>query len=838
VALRIVRAEGEHGVVRPLRLWHSGRHAEALAALVGAESGADSDELAELVELALAHDLEHATRIGEALLTWEDQAAAYRLLKRACERLLDDLKPLGAADWMRSAVAIVQLGLPWLSRQPHEPVLLNYVGVAIYGLNEPALAVRLFESVQRLDPTTENVRGNLAAARGRLRKRVRMTLRSSVAIAVRALRPSIERVAARTRTQPAAGNVSLCMIVRDEEEMLAACLESCREAVSEMIVVDTGSTDRTVEIAESFGARVLHFEWTGSFAEARNVGIDAARGDWILWLDADEQLEPGDAARLAALTREPWREAHWIVETNYTGQNEAGTASQHMALRFWRNRPQYRFSRAIHEQIRNSMPYDLTERFGPPTLRIRHYGYLKNRIDERDKHQRNLELLHGELEANPRAAFTHFNIGTEYVGMDDLASARRHFEQGLELLREEHAWWELGYAPILVSRLAGVRRLTGDLAASEALADELLGHFPAFTDLVFERGLVAQDRGDLEQAAVLFERCLEMGDAPPRFSGVVGRGSFLALGALALLATNRGLPDEAVRWFERSLEAHHEYLAAGLDLTALLLAQPDADPDAVLERLDAFPHDELTWYLFLGTAFYERGHAEHAERLLRRCLAIGGGHAAARVGLLEALVTQRRYDEVEAEIGDLAEGTPPFVAAQRLRTLAATLRGDRENAEAALVALADGGADTDEVAMLRAVVAAVLDGASPPPLSRRSALRALELLNGLARLGEFTAFERVTPVAEQAIGDPHESALLIGELFLARGFYRLAGDAALRAIELGGQDARALGLLGKSAVAEGMFEDAVPVLEAALELDPGQGALAGLLEQVRDRIAA
>ncbi len=578
--------------------------------------------------------------------------------------------------------------------------------------------------------------------------------------------------------------------------------------------------------------------WTGSFADARNIGIEAATGDWILWLDADEQLEPGDDVRLAELTRQPWREAHWLVETNYTGQQEAGTASQHLALRLWRNRPAYRFSGAIHEQIRNSMAYDLTERFGPPALRIRHYGYLKARIDERDKHQRNLELLQGELEANPRAPFTHFNIGTEYVGMDDLGAARRHYEQGLALLREEHAWWELGYAPILVSRLCGVRRMTGDLEGCDALAEEVLAHFPAFTDLVFERALAAQDRGDLEGAASLFMRCLEMGNAPPRFSGVVGRGSFLALGALALVSNTLGLPEQAAGWFERSLELYPEYLAAGLDLASLLLAQPDADPDAVLERLEAFSHDELTWYLFLGTAFYERGHAEHAERLLRRCLAIGEGHPAARVGLLEALVTQRRYAEVEAEIGELAAGTPAFVAVQRLRMLAATLAGDRAPATAALAALAEGGGDAAEIDMLRAVIDVVLDGTPPPALSRRSAQRALEVLHALARLGEFEAFERVTLVVEHAVGDRREATVLIGELFLLRGFYRLAADAALRAIELGGQDARTLGLLGKSAVAEGLFEDAIPVLEAALALDPAQGSIAGLLDSVRERIAA
>ncbi len=833
MALRIVRAEGEETAVRPLRLWYTGRHSEALEALVGAAGSEHVDELGQLIDLALTQDLRHATRIGEALVTWEDEAAAYRVLKRTSERLIDDLKALGAAAWMASAVALVELSTPWLVRQPLEPVILNYVGVALHGLNEPALAIRLFEAVVRLDPTTENVRGNIAAARRRIKHPVRVPLRSSLAVALRTLRPTLERVAARARIRPAAGSISLCMIVRDEEEMLAACLESCREAVSEMIVVDTGSSDRTVEIAESFGARVLHFPWTGNFSDARNAGIDEATGDWILWLDADEQLEPGDAPRLAELTREPWREAHWLVETNYTGQNEGGTASQHLALRLFRNRPGYRFSLAIHEQIRNSMPYDLTERFGQPTLRIRHYGYLKDRIDDRDKHARNLELLHGELETNPRSSFTHFNIATEHVGLDDLASARRHYEQGLELLREEHAWWELGYAPILVSRLCGVRRLMGDLDGSDALADELLGHFPAFTDLVFEKGLVAQDRGDLDGAHDLFERCLQMGDAPPRYAGVMGRGSFLALGALALLATKRGRTDEAIAWFERSLETHPEYLAAGLDLAAMLLSDPTADPDAVLARLDAFPHEELTWYLFLGTAFYERGHAVHAEQLMRRALSIGEGHPAARVGLLEALVTQRRYDDVELESAGLAEGTPAFLASQRLRMLAAMLRGDRASAEAALDALGSGGGDPFEVDMLRAALDSVLDQTPPPALSRLAGQRALQLLHALARLEEFVAFERVAPVVEQSVGDRREATILIGEIFLMRGFYQLAADYALKAIELGGQDARTLRLLGKSAVAEGLFEDAIAVLEAALALDPTETTVATLLEQVR-----
>ena len=85
------------------------------------------------------------------------------------------------------------------------------------------------------------------------------------------------------------------MIVKDEEEMLPRCLDAIHDVVDEMIIVDTGSSDSTVAIAESFGATVLHHEWTGDFAEARNVSLDAATGDWFIYLDADEVLVREDA---------------------------------------------------------------------------------------------------------------------------------------------------------------------------------------------------------------------------------------------------------------------------------------------------------------------------------------------------------------------------------------------------------------------------------------------------------------------------------------------------------------------------------------------------------------
>ena len=327
--------------------------------------------------------------------------------------------------------------LPYLEARPWEPVLLNYLGVALFGANEPKLAVEVLRAAERLDPAVENLQGNLAAARSRAARPVNLPLPPGARARLKAVEGRLRVVAKRTATLPAPGRISFCMIVRDEEEMLPDCLASVRDGVDELIVVDTGSTDRTVEIAESFGATVLHVPWTGDFSAPRNAGFDAATGDWILWLDADERLEEGDAERLHELTRKVWREAFWLTETNFTGQDEVGTAATHLALRLLRNRPAYRFTGTIHEQLRSQMPIDLAERFTFCDLRIRHYGYLKARIEERDKNRRNLELLERELAGDPRNPFTLFNIGTEYVSLGDHDRARDHLERSYAELSQE-----------------------------------------------------------------------------------------------------------------------------------------------------------------------------------------------------------------------------------------------------------------------------------------------------------------------------------------------------------------------------------------------------------------
>ena len=835
MALRIVRATEDQSVQRPIRLWFAGRKDDAIAALAAPDAATYADDAGELIRLALAADVGNAARLGRGLTAWTDATPAYRTLRATVEALIDE-SASGPGRWAPSGVALLELVRPWLELHPAEPVLLNYVGVALYGLNEAALALPVLNAAQRLDGALENIGGNIAAARARIKRPVTMPIGPRETRALKALRPFLKDLVPRTGATRSDVRISLCMIVRDEEEMLPDCLASCAAGVDELVIVDTGSSDRTIAIAEEYGARVLHFPWNGSFSDARNHGIDAATGTHILWLDADERLEDGDAERLRELAAKPYREAHWLVETNFTGQDEVGTAANHLALRLWVNRPAYRFSGAIHEQIRISMPVDLGERFAISSLRIRHYGYLKSRMDERNKHERNLKLLEVELARNPASAFTHFNIGTEFVAMADPTRASAHLEESFRLLQREEGWHEIAYATLLATRLVGIRRQLGDLDGADRLAAQLLQRYPAFTDLVFERGLVARERGQHAAAVEHFKTCLEMGDAPARYAGMVGRGSFLALAALAAVAADTGDEAVAVAHLTESLDRYPGYLPAGLDLADRMLAAEDADPDRVLARLEQSGNDQATWWMFLGTAFYERGHAVTAERLFRRALERASNLPAATVGLLEALLTQHRYAEVEDEVRALPTGTPAFFAAQRLRILALALVGDVERGASEAERFREGGGDPDEAALLHAL--AGLSGDAAPRLGQASAPFALQMLDSLARLEEYEAFERLLPIATASIGDARVAALSVAELFLARGFFRLAADHAMRALDLGGPEPRALATLGKAAVAEGLFEDALPVLEASLELDPAQPAVQTLLAGLRARIAA
>lgn len=217
--------------------------------------------------------------------------------------------------------------------------------------------------------------------------------------------------------------LSLCLIVKNEETFLPECLSFAGGVADEIIIVDTGSTDRTVEIAERHGARVIHHGWNDHFAEARNVSLNAATMDFILVLDADERLAPGTAQYIRELmAAEPANAPPTIylplIENIDAQGRPLGT--DYMP-RMWRRRPEMVFTGRIHERVGAGvanlrMAYE--DRF-----RIIHLGYDPEIAEAKGKRARNRALLQKDLTERPDDPVTRYYLAKEHyaVGEDEAA---------------------------------------------------------------------------------------------------------------------------------------------------------------------------------------------------------------------------------------------------------------------------------------------------------------------------------------------------------------------------------------------------------------------------------
>jgi tetratricopeptide (TPR) repeat protein len=696
-------------------------------------------------------------------------------------------------------IATAAAALDILLEDAREPVVLNAAGVAFYELGALQAAEELFVAARRLDPELAHVERNIVECKRRRRKGIR-TLPQAAA-AVRGLQPKLDRVTA--AAEPAKGmTLSLCMIVKDEEAMLGRCLEAVRPAVDEIVVVDTGSADATVQIAESFGARVLHHAWDGDFSAARNASFDAATGDWIMYLDADEVLVADDVQRLRALAGRTWREAFYLVETNHTGDLEDGTAITHDALRVFRNRPEYRFEGRIHEQIAHRLPSYVPERMERTTVRVEHYGYLGAVRGAKDKVNRNLELLERQVAEGVDTPFLHFNLGSEYLSIGDAGRALPSFTRAWKTIAGDERIGRYGFAPALGERYVKSLRMVGRFDDVATAGDEVLAAFPGFTDIVLEQGLAAGAAGDLDRAETLLRRCIEMGDGPSRYSAAVGCGTYRALVPLAEVLRRRGSLEEAEATLRASLEEHPGFLGAVEPYASALLRRgvPAAEVVATVHALvaDATPGVRF----LLAVALSEAGAPAEAEAELRALLAAQPGNAQARVALAETLLVQGRLADAATEAAQVDPSAPCADAAQRTELFARLAEG-ADATPATATALPEA-----ERAVFAAWQASRSGATVATALPADAAAPVLSLLDALARLEAYDAFADLVVVLERVAIPERDRRQALAELYLCHGYVDLAGEEWLAICERHGADERSLRGLAAVAAARGMPEDA------------------------------
>jgi glycosyltransferase involved in cell wall biosynthesis len=232
----------------------------------------------------------------------------------------------------------------------------------------------------------------------------------------------------RTSRESGTPSLSLCMIVKNEAVRLKECLEPLQSLVEEIVVVDTGSTDDTREIARVMGAKVFEFPWIGDFSAARNESIRRATGQYILWLDADDRMDPEEIAKLremkaGLLLNRP--KAYYLLIKSSSPVD--GGESSFYQLRLFPNRPGVRFAGRIHEQVNFSL-----QRLGIPfenlAIQIRHTGY-EDLSALKGKCERNWSILEAELKQDPQNPILIFNAARTLAGMN-------RYREGIDYLHK------------------------------------------------------------------------------------------------------------------------------------------------------------------------------------------------------------------------------------------------------------------------------------------------------------------------------------------------------------------------------------------------------------------
>lgn len=223
------------------------------------------------------------------------------------------------------------------------------------------------------------------------------------------------------------------MIAKNEENDLSRCLESVNGLVNEIIIVDTGSSDRTIAIAQQYGTKVISIDWPGDFAQARNISLKNAACEWILVLDADEYFDESSSRKFNEVLTKTRAIGLQLCVRNLQPSGELVKYQDNYITRIFRNLPGIQYEGVIHESVLPSIEEKggMTER---AELIIFHSGYMRKNVQGSiSRIERNLELLLKMQAANPPNAYVQYQLGKTYKQQGDYSGAKSFFEKALEL---------------------------------------------------------------------------------------------------------------------------------------------------------------------------------------------------------------------------------------------------------------------------------------------------------------------------------------------------------------------------------------------------------------------
>lgn len=303
-------------------------------------------------------------------------------------------------------------------------------------------------------------------------------------------------------------SLSVCLIAKNEENNIGRCLESIKDIADEIVLVDTGSTDATIDIAKKYNAKVFTTVWENDFSTPRNMSIENATSDWILFLDCDEALTEGESKKIKDLidAKSTYEAFHLKIRTLLSGQ-ESGVA---IVLRLFRNKKEYRFVGKMHEQIINSIiSVKGHDSIGMAEITIDHYGYDPEIVNQEEKTHRNLEILLN-YEEEDKDGYYYYALGNEYCRLGDYDKALETYDVCLQKTyykKNRNIYYS--YLCINIIKLNySLKKYHKVLTDIEKFKKDL----PNFRDLYFMEGITYMDIGMFSKAKdclLKYKNCTE-----------------------------------------------------------------------------------------------------------------------------------------------------------------------------------------------------------------------------------------------------------------------------------------------------------------------------------------
>jgi len=459
--------------------------------------------------------------------------------------------------------------------------------------------------------------------------------------------------------------LTLCMIVKNEALNLTACVESVRPIVDDIVIVDTGSSDGTPELAERLGARVYSFKWIDDFSAARNEALGYVKTEWVLILDGDEMIAEKDHAAIVEFTREDKVDGYLLSQRHYldgagydnwkpvTGrypemEGRFPAYTENFAMRLFRRRPDIVYQGRVHESVSPAGPANRWV-IVKTQIVIHHFGKVGDRALLEGKKRAYLELCKLKAGERPADSKAWFELGIQLHELGDFAECLAPFEKSLELNpADSNPAYYIGNASYKLEKfpqareylekalkldpqnadalvnLAGVERREGDVEKALYLFDRAIAVQKNIFSAWYNKAALLLSEGRNEEAGPCFDEALRL--VPGYAYALFGQWQ-----NEVLLGKQRQAADMMLQWLKKKPELGHMVITA----TQNHLSRRDYQTAVEALKPLADMIDSSDGYAALGAGLLGLGETGTAERYLEKAIVMDKKNNSARVNLAQ-----------------------------------------------------------------------------------------------------------------------------------------------------------------------------------------------------------